>query len=200
MASFTKKEIIASFVKLLDERPLNKITVKDIVEDCGINRSTFYYYYSDVYALLREVLSIETEKALNLPPEQFTWEEGFYNSTTFAREHRKAIYNVYRSISREFLDEYLYAVFENIITNVVRCEIKQYNVSDNDIRIIIDFYKYAFVGMVYKWLESGMKYDYDKEAHRLLFLMKDNILYNLIKADPQYIVKTEIIKNKTDRN
>lgn len=43
MAQFTKQAIINSFLKLLEETPLDKITVKDIVEDCGINRNTFYY-------------------------------------------------------------------------------------------------------------------------------------------------------------
>ena len=44
MPNFTKKAIRESFIKLLNERPLNKITVKDIVEDCGVNRNSFYYH------------------------------------------------------------------------------------------------------------------------------------------------------------
>ena len=44
VTSLTKRAIRASFLKLLNERPLNKITVKDIVEDCGINRNSFYYH------------------------------------------------------------------------------------------------------------------------------------------------------------
>ena len=38
MPNFTKRAIKEAFVALLDERPLNKITVKDVVEACGINR------------------------------------------------------------------------------------------------------------------------------------------------------------------
>ena len=52
MANFTEKAIKASFLKLLNERPLTKITVRDIVEDCGINRNSFYYHYRDIPALL----------------------------------------------------------------------------------------------------------------------------------------------------
>ena len=39
MANFTKQAIKASFLKLLNQQPLNKISVRDIVEDCGINRN-----------------------------------------------------------------------------------------------------------------------------------------------------------------
>ena len=41
MADFTKKAISMSIMRLLDEKPLKQITVKDIVDDCGINRNTF---------------------------------------------------------------------------------------------------------------------------------------------------------------
>ncbi|MBU9919010.1 MAG: TetR/AcrR family transcriptional regulator, partial [Fusobacteriaceae bacterium] len=47
---YTKKKIREEFIKILNERPLNKITVKDIASACEINRNTFYYYYTDVYA------------------------------------------------------------------------------------------------------------------------------------------------------
>ena len=63
MANFTEKAIKASFLKLLNERPLTKITVRDIVEDCGINRNSFYYHYRDIPALLEELI---TEQADNI--------------------------------------------------------------------------------------------------------------------------------------
>ena len=54
MPNFTKKAIKETFIELLDERPLNKITVKDIVEACGINRNSFYYHFEDLPALVEE--------------------------------------------------------------------------------------------------------------------------------------------------
>ena len=56
MANFTKKAIEASFIKLLTERPLSQITVKDIVTDCGINRNTFYYYFESIPKLIETVV------------------------------------------------------------------------------------------------------------------------------------------------
>ena len=54
MPSFTRKAIMQSFLKLVDQRPINKVTIKDIVEDCGINRNTFYYHFSDIPALIAQ--------------------------------------------------------------------------------------------------------------------------------------------------
>lgn len=52
----TRASIIAAFSQLLEERPLNKITVKDIVDRCDINRNTFYYHFQDIPALLQEMM------------------------------------------------------------------------------------------------------------------------------------------------
>ena len=64
MAQFTKKAIRKTFMELLEEKPLDKITVKDIVERCDINRGTFYYYYSDIFALVEDVFETELEQIL----------------------------------------------------------------------------------------------------------------------------------------
>ena len=57
MANFTKQAIKAAFLELLDEKPLNKISVRDIVERCGINRNSFYYHFQDIPSLLGEIIA-----------------------------------------------------------------------------------------------------------------------------------------------
>ena len=52
MSQVTKRALEASLKKLLLEKPLHKITVSDITEDCGINRMTFYYHFKDIYDLV----------------------------------------------------------------------------------------------------------------------------------------------------
>lgn len=52
----TKKLIRDSFLKLLKIKPLEKITIKEICYDAGINRSTFYTHYTDIYNLNNEIL------------------------------------------------------------------------------------------------------------------------------------------------
>lgn len=55
MAVRTKQAIRQAFIELLNERPLDKISVKDIAERSTVNRNTFYYYYADIYALVEEI-------------------------------------------------------------------------------------------------------------------------------------------------
>ena len=61
MPNFTKQAIKASFMKLLNEQPLSKISVRSIVEDCGINRNSFYYHYQDITDLIEEIIKEEAD-------------------------------------------------------------------------------------------------------------------------------------------
>lgn len=64
MSELTKRAIQESFKKLLSNQPLDKITVKNITDDCGVNRNTFYYHYSDIYQLLEEIFLTEAQKSV----------------------------------------------------------------------------------------------------------------------------------------
>ena len=64
MANFTKRAIKSSFMKLLNEQPLSKISVRDIVEDCGINRNSFYYHFQDIPSLIEEIIKEEADKII----------------------------------------------------------------------------------------------------------------------------------------
>lgn len=51
----TKQLLKNSLMELMHNKPIGKITIKKICENADINRSTFYLYYTDQYALLEEI-------------------------------------------------------------------------------------------------------------------------------------------------
>ena len=52
MSQTTKRALEASLKHLLAKKPLDKITINDIAEECGISRMTFYYHFKDIYDLI----------------------------------------------------------------------------------------------------------------------------------------------------
>ena len=54
------------FLNMLKRKNIDRVTVTDICEECGINRNTFYYYFSDIYDVLDSVLIEETEKNIDI--------------------------------------------------------------------------------------------------------------------------------------
>ena len=56
MSNLTERAIKEAFIKLLGEKPLAQISVRMIVEECGINRNSFYYHFQDIPTLLGEII------------------------------------------------------------------------------------------------------------------------------------------------
>lgn len=175
MSQLTKKAIAESFIKLVNKMPFDKITVKDIVEDCGVNRNTFYYHYQDIYALLREIFETETKKVMDMTFESDSWQEAFLQAAKFALENRKGIYHIYNSIKRKEIEDYLYKISEKIMLDFVRREAEGMNVNEEDIQLIAYFYECALVGLVQRWLDGGMKDDPEYLIRRMGSLVEGNI-------------------------
>lgn len=175
MSQLTKKAIRESFLRLLDRMAFDKITVKDIVEDCGVNRNTFYYHYQDIYALLQEIMDEETEKVIGSTDDYDTWQEGILHAISFALENRRALYHLYNSINRQRIERYLHDVTGKIMLTFVRKQVKDLEVDEQDIVLIASFYECALVGMCLQWLDGGMKSEIEYVVHRLGVLMEGNI-------------------------
>ena len=73
MANFTRRAIKDTFLKLLNQRPLSQITIKDIVEDCGINRNSFYYHFEDLPALVEEIVEEQVQVLIQNHPTSHRW-------------------------------------------------------------------------------------------------------------------------------
>lgn len=175
MSQLTKRALIESFVKLLNETALDKITVKDIVKECGVNRNTFYYHFKDIYAMLDEIFQYEAQHVIEENIKYGTWQEGFIQSTKFLGENRKAVYHIYNSISREQLERYLYSITDNVMYGFVDEQAKGMDVPEEDKHFIANFYKYALVGLALEWIRKGMKEDPYYVIQKLGQLFEGNI-------------------------
>ena len=167
MSGFTKEIIAKTFTELLDEKPMSKITVKDIVERCGVNRNTFYYYYTDVYALLSELFQTELQTVTDEYNDTFSWEESFIVATKFALENKIAINHVYNSMQREELEDYIYNVSGHVMNRYVEKLSDGISASSGDKKLIASFYQCALTEMVLRWIASGMKEDPDTIIRRI---------------------------------
>ena len=179
---YTKKKIREGFIKILNERPLNKITVKDIASACEINRNTFYYYYTDVYALLSELFQTELQTVTDEYNDTFSWEESFIVATKFALENKIAINHVYNSIQREELEDYIYNVSGHVMNRYVEKLSDGISASSGDKKLISSFYQCALTEMVLRWIASGMKEDPDTIVRRIGQLFDGHIALSLKRS------------------
>lgn len=175
MANFTKKAIKDTFIKLLSERPLSQITVKDIVETCGINRNSFYYHFQDIPSLIEEIVIEEADRIIAEYPSLDSLEMGFNAVIDFAEKNRHAILNIFRSINRDIFEQYLWKVCDYVVGSFCKTIFAGQQISDDDRDLIMQFYKAQCFGMVIDWLRSGMKEDVHNKIHRICELQKGMI-------------------------
>ncbi len=190
MQKDTKKLIYYTFIELLEKKPFDKITVKDIVEACDINRNTFYYYYSDIYDLLEEIFMKELNELVDAHKEGKSWASSFIKVAYAAYDHKKLINNICASRSYEYFENYMYKVCNNIMVDLVQFMAQGMNVAEGDIEFIASFYEYAFVGIISEWFRTGMREE-PLELASQFSLVTGNIKYSLRKAEKKARLKIE---------
>lgn len=157
MAKQTHKFIMSTFMQLLESESLDKITVRDIVEECEINRNTFYYHYSDIYDLLDDVFRVETEKFMSEDvDENTTFGEEYERAACFVLKYKKAILHIYDSKKRDVLQNYLETLAFSFISRFVKKEADGYGLPDEDIDYITGFYTHAIVGNTLGWIKRKL--------------------------------------------
>ena len=171
MPNFTKLAIKETFLRLLEERPYSQITVTDLVKECGINRNSFYYHYTDLPALVEEIISDEIGRFLKEPRSFDSLEESLSAATAYLREHKRAMYHLYGSVNRDIFERYLMKNCAYVASSYVHSLLPESGLSEEDLRIIIDFNKYLCFGAVIEWLESGLQKDIEADFRRLCELM-----------------------------
>ena len=166
----TREAIKESCLKLLEEKPLSQITVKAIVEDCGINRNSFYYHFPDIPALVEEICRDNAERLIAEYGDAASLQDCLSAATAFARENRRVVQHIYRSVRRDLFEQYLYRVCHDVIIAYFDKAYGTLPVSDGDREIMVRFYQCEMVGQILLWLESDMKYDVQAQYTRLLEL------------------------------
>ena len=159
MSQTTKRALEASLKKLLLQKPLNKITINDITEDCGVNRMTFYYHFKDIYDLVDWILAEDAAKAMEGRRSFETWNEAYLDILHQLQDNKTLVLNVYRSVGREQVEQYLYKLLDPMLREFADRECQDITVQDADRQFVVDFYKYALVGMVLEWIRRDMKTD-----------------------------------------
>ena len=175
MAQTTKKRIMEGFLQLLEQRPLDKISVVDVADHCGINRNTFYYYYCDIYALIRELMELVAQRMIAEGLSDRNWTEIARQVTCFMREHRRAVNHMFHSSQRELLEDHIYEVTYAVTESLVRRTADGLPVSEEDLRTVTLYFTSALLGMIFRWLRVGMKDDAEAAVERTGYLLEGTL-------------------------
>ena len=175
MSQVTKRALEQSLKNLLLKKPLTKITINDIAEDCGINRMTFYYHFKDIYDLVEWSCLEDARKALEKNKTYDTWQQGFLQIFETVRENKPFVMNVYRCVHREQVERYLGPLVDRLLLGVINEEADGITVRDEDKQFIAQVYSYIFIGLMLDWIKDDMQQDPGGIVDRLARLIKGSV-------------------------
>ena len=179
MSEITKRALEQSLKNLLLKKPLTKITINDITEDCGINRMTFYYHFKDIYDLVEWSCLEDARRALDEKKTHDTWQQGFLQIFAAVKENKPFIMNVYRCVPREQVEKYLRPLVDQLILEVIAEEIHALRVREEDQKFIADVYAYIFIGLMLDWIKDDMREDPKEIVDRLAKLITGSVAASL---------------------
>jgi probable dihydroxyacetone kinase regulator len=160
----TKKTLSASLKKFLAAKTFSKVTVSEIIEDCGVNRKTFYYHFDDIYALLKWMLE---QEAINIV-KQFDLVVDYEESMMFIRDYIEqndhVLRNIYNSVGRDELKRFFYADFVGMIHGVVEQAEKEWDthVPEDFQEFLCHFYSEAVAGMLIECINDRSVRNWEK--------------------------------------
>lgn len=176
MSIITKMAMEASLKKLLLKKTLDKITISDITDDCGISRMTFYYHFKDIYDLVDWICLNEAHQALHCLKSFDTWQQGFLEMFKTVLKSKSFFINVYSCLSLEKVEGYLYNLTYRMLYNVVDEKAKGLNVTEADKKFVTDYFKFVLVGLMLQWIKNGMKEAPEDIVYRLITTSQGNIM------------------------
>ena len=175
MSQVTKRALVASLKNQLLKKPLDKVTISDITEDCGISRMAFYYHFKDIYDLVEWSCLEDAKMALEEKKTYDTWQQGLLQIFKAVQENKPFILNVYRCVHREQVEKYLQPLVDQLLLNVINEEAAGITVRDEDKQFIAQVYSYMFIGLMLDWIKDDMREDPQQIVEKLSKLIKGSV-------------------------
>ena len=175
LSTSTKEAFGRALKQLMNLKPIDKITVKDLVEICNVNRQTFYYHFDDVYDLLEWVFEEDANRVLPQEIVYEHWREDVMKYFNYLYASRSFSLNVYNSNSRPYMLKYIKERLSKCIYSfaLIVCEGK--NIDRADFDFVVDTYANCAVGYIIHWMDEGMVLPKSFTEERILRLMENSV-------------------------
>ncbi len=179
----TKERLAASLKKCMSHKSLAKITVREIIEDCGLNRQTFYYHFHDIYDLLAWTFEQEAIELVRKSDSCLTWEDGLLLFFRYIEDNAYVCQCALDGIGRENLRRFFYTDAQQIVGNIVRELATGITVPEEYLEFLINYHIEALASTTICWLQNGMTMPPERLLQFFKLTVEGNITHSLLHAE-----------------
>lgn len=115
----TKKALAASLKKLLAHKSFSRITVTEIIEDCGLNRKTFYYHFEDIYGLLRWMLEQDLLSVILNFDLTTDYEQALTYAIDYIEQNKQLLYCIFHNFGHDEMKHLFYRDFAQLVDSII---------------------------------------------------------------------------------
>ncbi len=154
----TKTALAAALRERLRREPLGKISVKELSEDCEINRQTFYYHFADIYELLFWMFSEDMKSLTEQQTNVLIWQDGFLLVFKYLNRNKDVVLNVYRSVGHEMFRDLIYDNVYMILRDTIEHDFRNIALPDGSVDFYTSYCIISLTGLVENWLTGRLRY------------------------------------------
>ena len=165
-----KEEICATLKQLLKRKSIQKITIQELADACGISRYTFYYHFTDIYDCFSWMLQEELRQCLQQVKTTKNWDEAVTSIFQSIRENKAIYRHLLNSPRPDLLHQFFYQEIRSLIHLYlsVTLENKQYQASEAFLAFLADFYTSAAEGFLFNRIQTDGEYS-DEQFKEYLY-------------------------------
>lgn len=182
----TKKALAASLKKLMEDSALDKISIREITEDCGVNRKTFYYHFENIYDLVGwmfEEEAIESVKKYNFITD---YEEVVRFSMNYIEENEHVVNSALDALGRDELKKFFYNNFVGSMRSVVDELSEGMTIPQDYIDFLINFYAESFASLLIDWVRNRAERNKEKYIEYISLALFEGIRPDLERAHHKF--------------
>lgn len=161
----------------MEKKPLSKITVSEIITDCGVNRKTFYYHFEDIYSLLKWMLEEEAIDVVKQFDFLVDYREAVLFILDYVKTNKHLLCCAYDSMGRDEMKRFFYSDFIGITGNIIYNTEHQLgiNVQSEFKEFWAHFYTEAIAGMLIDEFTDKNGHNPDKAVEYLSVILKNSL-------------------------
>lgn len=177
----SKEALKNSLIELMKEKPVNNITVKELVLTADLNRSTFYNYYCDIPDMLQKLEMELYNELLEIFKAHIERHSEIHDISRETHEFMEDMCNVIKNnydfckciFSKNGDLSFLFKL-EEMVENHLPDQLKEkFNKRESNLGYVYSFFKSGYIGILKKWMEGGCEESSSEIA---------GLTYNLLKS------------------
>ena len=161
----------------MTQKPLERITVAEIMDTCGMWRQHFYYYFTDIYDLLRWTFEKEALELLQQQQGVSPWQNGFLHLFQYINQNRAVCLCALDSLGKESLKQLLEADVSSIVDRAVRQTAVENGLPAHspEVEVVICLVTIMMAGAVESWLRGELTQTPEELTRRIDMMFQDYI-------------------------